>query len=148
MARKLILLSLALGLGLAVTGVAGASWFNVIRGTRGDDVIAGTAGPDFVLSFAGIDQVTTGDGRDIVYAGKGNDTVDGGAQFDRLFGGPGNDRMHAVFPDNQVDTIDCGAGYDVAFLNKNEHDLTDDCEVIRYVTPRASANESADTDDR
>jgi hypothetical protein len=33
MARKLIVLALALGLGLAVTGVAGARWFNVIRGT-------------------------------------------------------------------------------------------------------------------
>ena len=43
MARKLFVLALALGVGLAVTGVAGANWFNVIRGTRGDDVIAGTA---------------------------------------------------------------------------------------------------------
>jgi len=34
MARKLIVLGLALGVGLAVTGVAGAGWFNVIRGTK------------------------------------------------------------------------------------------------------------------
>ena len=45
MARKLILLALALGLGLAVTGVAGARWVNVIRGTRGDDTIVGHPKP-------------------------------------------------------------------------------------------------------
>src|SRR5919112_565906 len=70
-----------------------------------------------------------------------------GPGADVEFGGAGNDRMHAVFPDNQVDTVDCGAGYDIVFLNRTEHDLTDDCEVVRYVTPRASADESADTDD-
>ncbi len=95
MARKLILLALAGTLGLAVTGVASAHWFNVIRGTRGDDTIAGTTQRDFVLAFAGNDQVSSGDGRDIVYAGKGNDSVDGGAQFDRLFGGPGDDSLSA-----------------------------------------------------
>ena len=39
MSRKLILLALAAVLGLAVTGVASAKWFNVIRGTKNADVI-------------------------------------------------------------------------------------------------------------
>ena len=84
MARKLILLTLAAALGLAVTGVASARWFNVIRGTKGDDMVAGTVHRDLVLAFAGNDQITSAEGRDIVYAGRGNDTVDGGPQFDRI----------------------------------------------------------------
>jgi Ca2+-binding RTX toxin-like protein len=95
MARKLILLALAAALGLAVTGVASARWFNVIRGTKGDDMVAGTVHRDLVLSFAGNDQITSAEGRDIVYAGRGNDTVDGGPQFDRIFGGPGDDALSA-----------------------------------------------------
>ncbi len=95
MVRKLIVLALVLGVGLAVTGVAGARWFNVIRGTRGDDVIAGTAHRDFILGFAGNDQISAAEGRDLVYAGKGDDTVDGGPGFDRLFGNLGNDTITA-----------------------------------------------------
>jgi Ca2+-binding RTX toxin-like protein len=194
MARKLILLALAGTLGLAVTGVASAHWFNVIRGTRGDDTIAGTTQRDFVLAFAGNDQVSSGDGRDIVYAGKGNDSVDGGAQFDRLFGGPGddtlsagddgaliwggegndtlnagnsgrnrlhgtvnggsgrdflwggrgvdheyggdgNDVLHALAADGQVDALDCGPGNrDVAWLRAGEADTTVNCELVKTVT--------------
>jgi Ca2+-binding RTX toxin-like protein len=110
-----------------------------VRGGAGNDTINGGEGNDLLRGRRGDDTVSGGPGNDRVFVGPGADTE---------FGGPGNDRMHAVFPDNQVDTIDCGAGYDIVFLNKNEHDLTDDCEVIRYVTPRWSANESADTDDR
>jgi Ca2+-binding RTX toxin-like protein len=114
MARRLILLALAVTLGLAVTGVASARWFNVIRGTRGDDTIAGTANRDFVLAFAGNDQVSSGDARDIVYAGRGNDTVDGGAQFDRILGGPGDDSLSAgddgavIWGGDGNDTINAG----------------------------------------
>jgi Ca2+-binding RTX toxin-like protein len=95
MVRKLIVLALALGVGLAVTGVAGARWFNVIRGTRGDDVIAGTARPDYILGLAGNDQISAAEGRDFVYGGKGNDAIDGGPGLDHLFGGPGDDTITA-----------------------------------------------------
>ena len=95
MVRKLIVLALALGVGLAVTGVAGARWFNVIRGTRGDDVIAGTAHPDYILGLAGNDQISAAEGRDFVYGGKGNDAIDGGPGLDHLFGGPGDDTITA-----------------------------------------------------
>ena len=95
MARRLIVLALALGLGLAVTGVAGAGWFNVIRGTGGNDVIAGTANRDLVLAFAGNDQVSSAEARDIVFAGKGDDSVDGGPGLDLLRGGPGSDTLNA-----------------------------------------------------
>jgi Ca2+-binding RTX toxin-like protein len=95
MARKLIVLALALGVGLAVTGVAGAGWFNVIRGTKGDDVLAGTANRDFILGLAGNDEISSGPGRDVVYGGKGNDTIGGGGGLDRLFGNAGDDTITA-----------------------------------------------------
>src|SRR6266542_3179549 len=154
MARKLILLALAGTLGLAVTGVASAHWFNVIRGARGDDTIAGTTQRDFVLAFAGNDQVSSGDGRDIVYAGNsgrnrlhggpGDDTVNGGSGRDFLwggrgvdheYGGDGNDVLHALAADGQVDALDCGPGNrDVAWLRAGEADTTVNCELVKTVT--------------
>ena len=49
-------------------------------------------------------------------------------------GGPGDDRMHALAADGQVDTVDCGPGNDVAFENKAEHDTFVNCEKVVYVT--------------
>src|SRR3954469_17920926 len=95
MVRQLIVLALAPGLGLAVTGGAGARWFNVIRGTRGDDVIAGTVHRDFILGLAGNDQISAAEGRDFVFGGRGNDAIDGGPGRDRLVGGPGDDTITA-----------------------------------------------------
>ena len=39
MTRKLIILGLAALMGLAIASVASARWYNVIRGTRGDDTL-------------------------------------------------------------------------------------------------------------
>ena len=41
--------------------------------------------------------------------------------------------MHALAPDGQVDTVDCGPGNDVAFENKAEHDTFVNCEKVVYV---------------
>jgi len=71
------------------------------------------------------------------------DTVDGGPGNDRLFvgrgvdvelGGDGNDVLHALARDNQVDSLDCGPGHDVVWLNANEQDTHVNCEVIKTVS--------------
>src|SRR6185436_19049079 len=163
MARKLIVLALALGVGLAVTGVAGARWFNVIRGTSGDDVIAGTVHRDYILGRAGNDTISAAEGRAVIWGGKGNDTLTAGANglsrvhggpgddtlnggsrrdflwggwgVDHEFGGDGNDVLHALARDNQVDTLDCGPGdHDVAWLRAGEADTTVNCEVVKTVS--------------
>jgi Ca2+-binding RTX toxin-like protein len=144
MTRKLIVIALALGVGLAVTGVAGARWFNVIRGTSGNDVIAGTAQRDYILGLAGNDQISAAEGRDVAFGGRGDDTIDGGPGLDRLFGGPdvdhefggaGDDVLHALARDNQVDTLDCGPGdHDVAWLRAGENDVTVNCEKVVTVS--------------
>ena len=106
MTRKLVFLLLAAALGLAVTGVASAKWFNVIRGTKNADVINGTDNRDFILGFAGDDQINAGGANDVVLAGRDNDTVDGGV----LWGGYGNDTLNAV--DNGRNRLHGGKGDD------------------------------------
>ena len=68
--------------------------------------------------------------------------MDGGPGRDRLFvgrgadvelGGDGNDALHALARDHQVDTLDCGPGHDVVWLNANEQDTHVNCEVIKTV---------------
>ena len=113
MKRRLVFIALAAVLGLAVTGVASAKWFNVIRGTKSADVIAGTENRDFILGFAGDDQISAAGANDVVLAGRGNDSADGGAGFDRLRGGPGD--------------------HDVAWVRSDEHDNVVNCEVVKTV---------------
>jgi Ca2+-binding RTX toxin-like protein len=78
--------------------------------------------------------VTGGDGNDSLWPGSGQDVE---------FGGDGNDRLHALANDNQVDTLDCGAGDDTAIVNLNERDVVAaNCEhVIRIVPTPGQAGE-------
>ena len=39
-----------------------------------------------------------------------------GAGADVQYGGQGNDVLHALANDNQPDILDCGPGYDVAYV--------------------------------
>ena len=74
----------------------------------------------------------------------GDDNVDGGNGNDRLFvgsgldvenGGDGDDILHALAHDNQVDMLDCEGGQDVVWLNPNENDTYVNCEVVRMGSP-------------
>ena len=38
-----------------------------------------------------------------------------------------------VARDHQVDTLDCGPGYDVVWLNSSESDTQVNCEVVHMV---------------
>ena len=49
--------------------------------------------------------------------------------------GDGNDVLHALARDNQVDTLDCGPGlHDVAWLRAGESDTTVNCEKVITVS--------------
>jgi Ca2+-binding RTX toxin-like protein len=124
----------------AVSGLGGndrifAGW--------GDDVADGGIGNDRIIGGPGNDVLNGSDGNDRIRGRHGNDNVDGGNGADRLFvgrgvdienGGEGNDVLHALARDNQVDTLDCGPGQDVVWLNANEQDTHVNCEVVRTVT--------------
>ena len=87
-------------------------------------------------------------GRNVLHGGKGDDTVNGGPGRDRLYGGPGvdsesggdgNDVLHSLFPDGQVDSLDCGPGdHDVAWVRAGEPDTVANCEIVKTVSTSGS----------
>ena len=61
-----------------------------------------------------------------MWPGRGTDTQNGG---------DGDDVLHALARDNQVDHIDCGPGNDVVWLNARETtDVHVNCETVKTVT--------------
>ena len=48
----------------------------------------------------------------------------GGWGADRVSGGKGDDRLHALAADGQVDVLNCGDGSDEAFVLRAERRLT------------------------
>jgi len=125
--------------------VDGGPQFDRIFGGPGDDSLS--AGDDGALIWGGYgnDTINAGNtGRNRLHGGPGNDTLNGGPQRDYLwggrgvdneYGGDGNDVLHALAADGQVDHLDCGPGdHDVAWLRAGESDTTVNCEVVKTVT--------------
>jgi Tol biopolymer transport system component len=95
-------------------------------GTSGNDVIHGTPGNDRICALPGADTI---------YAGAGNDFIDAGNGDDRIYPGPGRDTVIAkggddviYARDGQRDWIDCGAGKDVAVVDRQ--DVARHCEFV------------------
>jgi hypothetical protein len=99
---------------------------HTIHGTAHADHIIGTAGPDLIDAGAGNDILFGGAGNDILFGGPGNDILFGDAGTDTIFGGAGHDTIRAR--DGQKDTIDCGPGRDVAFVDRVDRVVR--CEVV------------------
>jgi hypothetical protein len=91
--------------GITIIGRSGAK---VLRGTGGNDTIFG------------------GRGDHTIYAAGGNDHVVAGTGTNHIFSGPGNDLVEAT--NGQRDVIDCGAGHDIAVVDKI--DTVKHCEVV------------------
>src|SRR5436853_319704 len=88
------------------------------NGTKGNDKIDGTNQADRIF----------GDhGNDTIRGLGGNDYLDGGKGHDHILGGAGRDTIYAR--DDARDTIDCGSGRDIAFVDP--HDVVKNCEVVR-----------------
>lgn len=95
-------------------------------GTPQDDRLTGTAGNDLIYGRGGNDRLLGGAGNDVLYGGLGNDVLYGGPGTDRLYGGPGKDELHAR--DGRRDTVDCGPGRDVAWVDRS--DRVSGCERV------------------
>ena len=66
-----------------------------------------------------------------------------GRGTDRQQGGEGDDVLHALARDKQVDTIDCGPGNDVVWLNAKETtDVHVNCETVKSVTVLGDGDDS------
>ena len=132
-------LLLVAALALVVAAGASAARLDVSRGTPGPDTLSGTAGDDLIYARAG---------NDIVYGGDGNDVIWVGAGADVQYGGPGNDVLHALANDNERDVLDCGPGFDVAYIVEHDPVTLHGCEqVIRLTPAEAAAAGAADDDD-
>lgn len=133
-----------------MTGGAGD---DLIRGGRGNDSLFGQGGNDRIYGGPGRDRLWGGPGDDVLRGDRGNDRLSGGPGSDRILGGPGADVLIGVVGedafntgadgkqsggagddviyarDGDQDTINCGPGYDVAYVDAVE-DGVYDCEKV------------------
>jgi Ca2+-binding RTX toxin-like protein len=94
-------------------------------GTKGADVLDGRNGADNLIGKGGRDVLIGGGGEDSLHGDGGHDNfnmIDGEA-----FPAPGRDRIYAR--DGHPDSINCGAGRDLAVVDDVE-DGVYDCEVV------------------
>jgi len=100
----------------------------VRKGTQRADRLTGTTAGDRMLGLAGNDVLKGLAGDDCLTGGAGRDRLIGGAGKDQLVGGAGPDTVRAR--DRVADRVTCGAGRDVAVVDKVDR-VGKDCEVIR-----------------
>jgi Ca2+-binding RTX toxin-like protein len=100
-----------------------------------------------VYAGQGNDVVRGGPDNDVIYAGQGDDVTWPGAGADVQYGGEGNDVLHALANDNLRDVLDCGRGYDVAYLIVHDPATLRRCEAVIRLTPEEAAALSAANDD-
>ena len=118
---------------LALAAIAQAKDF---VGTSGPDRLIGTPKADMLKGKRGKDTLVGRAGRDRLFGGPGPDVLRGGPGRDEFntrrsgysAGGQGNDRIFAR--DRKADLIDCGAGFDVAVVDRAE-DGVYNCERLR-----------------
>jgi Ca2+-binding RTX toxin-like protein len=126
-----VALAVILGIALASGGVSVLA--AAIVGTNGPDRLIGTNHADSINGRGGADLIRGRGGRDALRGGRVRDEIVGGKKFDRFFAGGGRDTIRAR--DGQPDEIECGAGRDLARVDRVE-DGVYDCEVLRI--PKSS----------
>jgi Ca2+-binding RTX toxin-like protein len=110
----------------------------VLVGTNGPDRLIGTDRHDEIDGRGGSDVVRGRRGADALKGGAGRDRVAGGKGFDHIYGGGGPDTIRVR--DERPDTIECGGGRDVAWVDRIE-DGVYDCEVLRTPGPSHASPE-------
>jgi hypothetical protein len=88
--------------------------------------VTGSSGPNTLMGTSRNDVLNGLGGNDVLRGLDGNDVLRGGAGRDLLFGGAGNDVLYAR--DGERDRLDCGAGRDVAYVDKL--DTVAHCEQV------------------
>ena len=127
-------ISLAGAAALAVLVAAGAHAVTK-QGGKGPDRLRGTKAADKLLGKGGRDVLNGRGGADILIGGGNNDVLRGGPGRDSFnmkqgveLKANGRDRIEAR--DGKPDEISCGAGRDVAIVDKVE-DGVYDCERVK-----------------
>ena len=88
-----------------------------------------------------------GPGNDAIFGGQGNDVTWAGAGADVQNTGAGNDILHALANDNQPDILDCGPGFDVAYVITHDPARFHGCEQVVRLSPEDAAAVAAANDD-
>ena len=101
------------------------------RGTPSADVLNGTAAAATILGGPDDDVLHGNRGDDVIQGDAGDDVLWAGFGKDTLMGGPGDDRLHTMRRDAEPDSLDCGGGFDRAWVRPS--DTTVNCEVVRYL---------------
>jgi hypothetical protein len=96
-------------------------------GAWGDiERVVGGAGNDTLIGSSAADNLNGMDGDDVLTGGQGND---------ELYGGKGADTIYSAdftisVPNGYADTVGCGQGWDVAFIDWADRAVAD-CEVVQ-----------------
>ena len=93
-----------------------------MSGAQGDDRLEGGLGTDTLYGGGGNDELEGGDAGDSLYGGRGSDLLSGGADEDTI-----------RTTDGERDTIRCGGGHDIAYVDPVDVVVAVDCEAIRIV---------------
>ncbi len=113
--------------------LAGTAGIDVLLGLAGDDTLRGLAGRDCLYGESGADRLTGGPGDDLLSGGTGADALIDGDGLDVFTGGRGNDRIDArdtrAAGRRRADTVRCGAGRDLARVDRRDR-VARDCELI------------------
>ena len=152
----LVALSFALLLTLASPAAA-----KRIVGNRGSNILIGTPQRDVIIARAGHDTVSGGGARDLIYGQEGsdvllgdagNDSIWGAGRTDTILGGPGRDTIRGEWgadvadagsgndvvlmdtDDGDIDSVDCGSGFDRAVLRPGDRYVN--CESVRRLRGR------------
>ena len=112
---------------VAFSGDGESAGADTLLGGGGRDNLEGGEGDDALSGGTGRDSLFGGDGRDRLSGGSGRDHLSGGGGADRIAGGAGHDRVFAR--DRSRDVIRCGAGRDVADVDRR--DVVIGCERVR-----------------
>ena len=113
----------------AVSGLGGG---DLIRGNWGDDLLWGNEGNDTISGGPGDDRLRGNADNDVLYGDDGSDRMGGGNGRDTLYGGLGDDVLFARADDRLGDYLNCGPGFDQAFVRAN--DVAIGCEQVNVVT--------------
>jgi Ca2+-binding RTX toxin-like protein len=142
LAAIMLTLLVASGVALAVNKV-GDNGPNTLRGTNEGDNLVGQGGNDDIFGLGGRDAVVGGAGRDVMQGGPPPPRPEvpprceaSANNNDDLTGGAGNDFLwvrDTPFPVPPKDLVLCGAGWDVASVDRV--DVVVGCERLMFRHP-------------
>jgi Ca2+-binding RTX toxin-like protein len=108
----------------SVNRISGGAGNDDLVVARGYGSVAGEAGNDTIVVLLPGDKF--GSGR-ALSGGDGDDTIVGGPGAETVSGGDANDSID-VSRGDEVDTVDCGPGYDVVYAGADDV-IADNCET-------------------